>query len=120
MAVKNRELAPWGDQVKKILGCPSNLGWNRLGMLGLGLELEGAGIFRVDRQNGHQIQQRGPFWTQWKPRTPNQIARGVIFKQGCVSWNLLTQDIKLMYNKTAIKYRMTGYDLFMHEWLKSH
>jgi hypothetical protein len=119
MAVLNPEKAPWCDQVRSILGYPSNLGWNRLGQLGLGLELDGAGIFRIDSLFGHQYQERCPFYTQWKPRTANQISWAVKFKNGMAAWHDLTPEQKDVYNNAAKRLRLHGVNLFMREWMQS-
>jgi len=117
--MKNIEGMPIADLTQKVFGFPSNLGWNRLGKIGLGCELEFSGIFRVDSPFGHKIQEMFNFATQWKPRTANQISCGVKFKNGMAAWSALTPEEKDVYNNRAKLYRMEGVNVFMREWMRS-
>jgi hypothetical protein len=119
MAIKDKNKSPFCDAVQKILGLPGMLGWNRLGKFFLGLESEAAGIYRITRRNKKQIIQQMPFYCQWKPRTPNQIACAQFFKEGMIAWRNLTPEQKEVYNKRAKRYRIEGVNLFMREWMSS-
>jgi hypothetical protein len=59
------------------------------------------------------------YWPS-NPRTVQQQAWRDVFKSGKTAWDSLTTDQKKLYNKRGHKIKLTGYNLFMREWLSSH
>lgn len=54
------------------------------------------------------------------PRTEEQQANRQKYADGIVSWQGLTTEQKQVYNKRSQGKKMSGYNLFLREYLKSH
>lgn len=111
---------PYSHQVRRSFGFNAHLGNNRIGKFALGLENPEAGVYRVDNLGGHQKTIRNPFYMQWKPRTANQNTTAQKFANGMTAWKGLTEEEKEVYNERAKKYRITGANLFMREYMLTH
>jgi len=55
-----------------------------------------------------------------QPGTGDQLAWWNIFKQGVTDWHLLSPAEQQVYNTRSKRYKMSGFNLFMREYLKSH
>ncbi len=53
-----------------------------------------------------------------QPGTPPQVARWTKFRDGVTSWHSLNSGQREAWNKRAINYRMTGYNLYLSYWLR--
>lgn len=60
------------------------------------------------------------FYRVSNPRTSEQQSWRAIFSAGWVAYAALTSDQKKLYTLQARRYRMSGPNLFMREWLRSH
>jgi hypothetical protein len=54
------------------------------------------------------------------PRTEEQQANRQKYADGIVAWQALTTIQKEVYNKRSQGKKMTGFNLFLREYLKSH
>ncbi len=54
-----------------------------------------------------------------QPGTGAQLTWWNIFKQGVLNWQAFTQGQKDIYNARAKRYRMSGFNLYMHDYLLS-
>ena len=78
------------------------------------------GIFRRDNVTGEVKYYREPYYTPKNPRSePQQTNRGKM-TAGVAAWLALTQEQKNQYNKAAIGKRMSGYNLFLKQYLLSN
>jgi len=78
------------------------------------------GIFRRDNVTGEVKYYREPYYTPKNPRTEAQQANRQKLADGVVAWQALTPEQKNQYNKRAIGRGMSGYNLFLHEYLLSN
>lgn len=79
-----------------------------------------SGIYSVKHtRKGPRVSRMVHYWPT-NPQTPSQMARRAIFATGKGVWDTLTSDMKLAYNKRAKRYRMSGFNLFMREYLHTH
>lgn len=59
------------------------------------------------------------FFIPVQPGTGAQLTWWNVFKQGVVNWQGLTPVQKDTYNTRAKRYQMSGFNLYMREYLKS-
>ena len=82
--------------------------------------IEFSGIYRRDNVTGKVKHYREPYYITKNPRTePQQTWRGV-FADAVAAWKALTPDEKNQYNIKAKGKHMSGYNLFLREYLLSH
>lgn len=79
-----------------------------------------SGIYRTDNVTGTTKFYREPFYITKNPRLPDQQANRQKYAAAVLAWKGLTQEEKNQYNKRAIGKRMSGYNLFLKEYLLSH
>jgi len=79
-----------------------------------------SGVYRTDNVTGRTKFYREPYYITKNPRTePQQTWRGV-FANAVAAWQALTPEEKNEYNVKAKGKRMSGYNLFLKEYLLSH
>jgi hypothetical protein len=79
-----------------------------------------SGIYRTDNVTGRTKFYREPYYITKNPRTvPQQAWRG-IFADSVSAWQGLTDEQKAVYNIRAKGKRMSGYNLFLKEYLSLH
>lgn len=80
-------------------------------------EMPYAGIY-IQRRTAEGIKlSRTKYYKPSNPRTVAQQSWRNLLKAGAVLWSLLTPEGKATYNERAKRLRMTGYNLFIREWL---
>ncbi len=79
-----------------------------------------SGIYRTDNVTGITRFYREPFYITKNPRYGPQQANRAKMTAAVLAWKALTQEQKNQYNKNAIGKRMSGYNLFLKEYLLSH
>lgn len=78
------------------------------------------GIYRTRHRWGKVIQEKLPFYTPTNPQTgPQQNWRG-IFSDAVAGWQALTDEQKNQYNEKAKYKNLSGYNLYISEYLYSH
>lgn len=85
-----------------------------------GKKIYTTGIFRRDNVTGEVKYYREPYYTPKNPRTVSQQNNRQKMTDGVAAWQALTDDQKSQYNKNAIGKRLSGYNLFLKEYLLSH
>jgi len=78
------------------------------------------GIFRRDNVTGEVKYYREPYYVPKNPRTETQQTQREKLANGVLAWQALTDEEKNQYNKKAIGKGMSGYNLFLKEYLLSH
>lgn len=53
-----------------------------------------------------------------QPGTPAQLAWWAVFRAAVTAWHALTGPVQGAWNKKAIPYRMSGYNLYISRTLK--
>ena len=79
-----------------------------------------SGIYRTDNVTGTTKFYREPFYITKNPRTVPQQANRQEVTDANADWQLLTEQQKKVYNERAIGKKMSGYNLFIKEYLLSH
>jgi len=78
------------------------------------------GIYRVRHRWGKVIQEKLPFYIPTNPRSiPQQANRGKL-TNAVTAWQALTEEQQEVYNKRIKEKQMSGYNLFISEYLFSH
>jgi hypothetical protein len=79
-----------------------------------------SGIYRTDSVKGYLTYYREPYYIPKNPRTAAQQAWRSVFAGAVSAWHELTPEEKAAYNENAKGKRMSGYNLFIREYLLSH
>lgn len=79
-----------------------------------------SGIYRTDNITGKTKHYREPYYITKNPRYAPQQAWRQIFADAVLAWQGLTAPEKVIYNKRAIGKHMSGYNLYLSEYLESH
>ncbi len=79
-----------------------------------------SGIYRRDNVTGKIKYYREPYYITKNPRTIPQQANRAKMADAVLAWQALTDEQKLLYYKKAIGKRMSGYNLFLKQYLLSH
>ncbi len=78
------------------------------------------GIYQVRTKWGKHIQVKEKFYVPKNPQTGPQQANRQKLTDAVAAWQALTDQQKAVYNKNAIGKGMSGYNLFLSEYLFSH
>lgn len=78
------------------------------------------GIYRVRPRWNKVIQERMPFYTPSNPQTQTQQNWRGIFAGAVAGWQGLTDQQKAVYNLKAKYKNLSGYNLYLSEYLFSH
>lgn len=78
-----------------------------------------AGIYQLKGAPGRRVLSKSKFYRPSNPRTPPQQNWRAIFRAGVLLWQGLTPDARTPYNEEARRLRMSGFNLFMREWLNA-
>lgn len=78
------------------------------------------GIYRVRHRWGKTIQEKMPFYVPTNPQTGPQQANRQKLANAVIAWQNLTDEQKAGYNKEAIGKHMSGYNVFLSQYLYSH
>lgn len=130
-----------GDSVKGKIGRPTEYGRRRYGWVHFGQEqpIEGPtqygycryggsgygeawnrwGIYRVMSVKEHQVNVKERFYIPHNPQTEAQQANRNKFKDAISAWYALTDEEKEVYNERAKGKNMTGYNIFVKEYMLS-
>jgi len=84
-----------------------------------GKKIYTTGIFRRDNVTGEVKYYREPYYTPKNPRTEAQQAQRGKLAAGVLAWQGLTDEQKNQYNEKAKGKGMSGYNLFLKEYLLS-
>ncbi len=78
-----------------------------------------SGIFKKHFLQNRKKDYRLPYYTPYNPRTAPQQTNRQKITDGVAAWQLLTENQKAVYNKRTIGKGMSGYNLFLKEYLLS-
>lgn len=78
------------------------------------------GIYRRFTQGPVRRIVKNRFYIPTNPRTVPQQARRQVYADGVAAWQALTYPEKQVYNTRAKGRKLSGYNLFMQEYLRSN
>lgn len=79
-----------------------------------------SGIYKKKMDYGKPVYFRETYRITKNPRTEPQQANRAKISDAVDAWQALTTEQKDAYNKSSIGMHMSGYNLFMREYLLSH
>jgi hypothetical protein len=79
-----------------------------------------AGIYQKKYYFGKPYISRMKFYRPKNNQKPTQQLWRGVFKDGKAQYDLLSDEQKLVYKKRGILKHITGYNIFMSEWLFAH
>jgi len=98
---------------------PRQYGYYRYGGSGYGEAWTKWGIYQRDTKTGHQRIRKGVFYIPNNPQTEAQQANRNKFKAALTAWHALTDEQKQVYIERAKGKSMTGYNVFVKEYMLS-
>lgn len=99
---------------------PCELGNFALGQDILGSVTVYSGIYRTDNVSGYTRHYREPYYITKNPRSIPQQSTRTNFAGAVAAWQALTSEEKQVYNSRTIGKSLSGYNLFLREYLFSH
>lgn len=120
MGVINTGGNPLGDQIRKKMESPALYGSRKYGAHKYATGADYFGIYQVRTRYGHQVVVKQKLYVPTNPQTGIQQAWRQIFTDAIVAWQGLTDDQKIDYNTRAKFKNLSGYNLFLKEYLLSH
>ena len=109
-----------GRKIRKKLTASSAYGNRGYGAHHYGAGANVHGIYRVRHRWGKVIQEKLPFYVPANPQSGPQQANRQKVIDAVAAWQALTDEQKAVYDKLAIGRDMSGYNLFLSEYLFSH
>lgn len=79
-----------------------------------------SGIYRTDNVSGYTRYYREPYYITKNPRTDLQQTNRQKYADAVLAWQNLTSEQKGVYNLRAKYKKLSGYNLFLKEYLLSH
>lgn len=107
-------------EVRKRFGKNEEYGCGIYGFSDYGDEKPESGIYRVWRRWGIKQILKHRFYIPSNPQTESQQANRQKMNDGVVAWQALTPQQKNQYNIRAKGKDLSGYNLFLREYLLSH
>lgn len=74
----------------------------------------------ISNKKGHNIYRRLKYYYPSNPNTPAQESNRSKFADAVAAWQALTDEEKSAYNNNNRVSRMSPYNKFISDWLKSH
>lgn len=103
---------------RKRFGFSNLYGTSHFGYSLYGDQNSEAGIYKRQKlAKGWGLSKMVFYWPS-NPRTLAQQVRRIKFLDGRLNWLALTDGVRTSYNNKAIRFRMTGYNLFLSQYLK--
>lgn len=109
-----------GIMLRGKYGISQDFGSGFFGFCLFGYDNPYSGIYAKYNFAGKKYDLKKNFWFASNPQTEAQQAWRDIFKNGKTAYDGLSADEKLYFKKWGAKYKMTGYNKFMSEYLKAH
>lgn len=98
---------------------PRQYGYYRYGGSGYGEAWTKWGIYQRDTKTRSQRIRKGVFYIPNNPRTEAQQANRNKFIAALTAWHALTDEQKAVYNERAKGKSMTGYNVFVKQYMLS-
>jgi hypothetical protein len=79
--------------------------------------IELSGIWQERRTSMGSVNVRLPYYIPKNPQSGDQITQRNKLAAGVAAWQALSADDKMDYNEKAFGLNMSGYNLFLHDYL---
>lgn len=120
MVVKKRMKNELGVKVRKALVASSAYGVRGYGAFYYGAGANTHGIYQVRTRFGKHVQVKEKFYFPKNPQLPDQQNWRGIFADAVAGWQGLTNEQQAIYNKKAKYKNLSGYNLYISEYLLSN
>ena len=120
MVVINKAETGIGLGIRKKLGRSSEYGQRIYGSHEYGEYDIRYGIYQVRKVEGKQETVRKRFYIPSNPRTEPQQAHRATFANAIIGWQGLTTEQKMVYNNRTKYKPLSGYNLYLREYLLSN
>lgn len=101
-------------------GSTAAVGFGRCGDARCGSSKLYGGVYQRRRTREGVKISRSRAYQPTDPQTSGQLARRAVFADAISTWGGLTSDTKALYDKRARVLKLSGYNLFIREYLRSH
>ena len=109
-----------GVKIRGKVIAPSAYGVRKYGAFHYGAGAKTHGIYQVRTRFGKHVQVKEKHYWPTNPQLPDQQANRQKMTDAVAAWQALTDEQQAVYNKNAIGKEMSGYNLFLREYLLSH
>jgi len=109
-----------GLEIRGKVGAPSAYGSAGYGIFSYGAGAKNFGIYQIRSLDGKQIQVKMKYYHPTNPQTESQQANRQKYADGVTAWQGLTNEQKEVYNERAKHNKLSGYNLFLKEYLLSN
>jgi len=120
MAIVNFKDGLNSFRVSKRFSKPNGYGNNIYGYSFYGFSNVYAGIYQQRHGTNRKITVKEKFYSPTNPQTIPQQANRDVFSDAISGWQGLTSEQKLGYNKRAVGRHMSGYNLYIREYMLTH
>lgn len=120
MVIVDKPAAAIGFTVRRRIGQQGQYGALLYGQAEYGHGDPRHGVYQMRRGKERQIVVQEKFYEPSDQSQPNKVARQVIFDAAVAAWQGLTAEQKLPYDVRATRLKMSGYNLFLKEYLLSN
>ena len=105
---------------RKKLGIPNQYGYLIYGVARYGEKNNFAGIYQTRHYKGGKYTVREKFYVPTESASRIANPRRVVFASAVSAWQALSTSQKQIYNIKCSGKHMSGYNVFLHEYLISH
>ena len=120
MTITTIKTRPYSVQARKRLGRSSEYGQKIYGKYQYGQYNALYGIYQVRTYGGKQQTVLSPFYIPSNPQTETQQANSAKMTAAVLAWQGLTTEQKEVYNTRAKYKNLSGYNLYLREYLLSY
>ena len=107
-------------EVRGKIGKPYKYGLKRYGDWLYGQNQPKWGIYQIRNKYGKRCHVQEKHYRPTNRQTEIQQAHRQVYTDGYTAWRALTEEQKDVYNNKAKQKRMSGYNIFMREYMLSH
>lgn len=109
-----------GVEIRGKIQAPASYGTRGYGAHSYGAGADISGIYQVRTRYNKRVQVKMKLYVPTNRQTEIQQAWRAVFSAAVAAWHVLTENQKEEYRVAAKTLAMTGFNLFISEYLKEH
>ena len=119
MVIINHSNAPQLIDARKKTGVPTHFGQGVRGIHCYALGVEKSGIYQIRHYGKKRRTVKMKFYRPPPSNTPAQDVRRKKFAAAILAWQGLTLEQKMVYHTRTVGHHLSGYNLFIKEYMSS-
>lgn len=109
-----------GMDIRRKFGRGGGFGRVAFGYNYFGFYSKYSGIYQKHYYYGEAYISKMKFYRPTNPQTVDQQNWRAVMADAVLAWQSLDLDAKKIFNKRAVQYKISGYNLFLRDYLNSH